>query len=78
MNTRLSLSENSPQYGRDRRFDVAQSRYRSHAGRMSAETKVLIVAILVVFALLHVVGGALMSRSNGAPADSGALMHQGD
>jgi hypothetical protein len=77
MSTKLSPREISP-YGQDRRFDAAQSKYRSHAGPMSAKTKVLVAAILVAFALLHLVGGALMSRSNGGRADTGGLMHRSD
>jgi hypothetical protein len=78
MSTKLSLRGTSPQYGQDRRSDAAQSKSRSRAVRMSVETKVLVAAILFVFALLHVVGGVLMSRSDGAPADTAGLMHRSD
>jgi hypothetical protein len=78
MITKLSLRETSPQYGSDHRFDAAQCKHRPHAGRMSAKAKVLAAAVLVVFALLHLVGGALISRSNGAPAETGGLMHRSD
>jgi hypothetical protein len=46
--------------------------------RMSVETKVVVAAIFVVFAILHVVGGTLISRSLGAPSESGARMHRSD
>jgi hypothetical protein len=75
MNTKLLLREADA----ERPWDAGQSQPRSHAGRMSLETKLVIAAVLVGFAILHAVGGTLLMRhSAGPPAETGAFMHRGD
>ncbi len=59
-------------------WDVARAKPRSQSGGISAGTTI-VIAILIVFAVLHIVGGTLiMERSARSPVETQAVMVWGD
>ena len=68
------LHELAPQSDGKRSWGAYQIVPRSHAGRMSIRMTALLAGILVIFAVVHVVGGTLLPARSYPPAQTQALI----
>jgi hypothetical protein len=70
-----ALHELAPQSDGKRSWGAYQVMPRSQVGRMSTRMTALVAAILVAFAVFHVVGGTLlMGRADQPPVRSATLI----
>jgi hypothetical protein len=74
------LSDSKSMTGQDASSDnFAAKRVPGASPVMSLKLKVLIVAVLVGFGILHIIGGTIMQRASGQqPIDAIMLMHNED
>jgi hypothetical protein len=63
----------------DRAEKYARPRTREASPETSLAVKIVIATVLVGFAILHIIAGAMIQQaSTGHPVDATLLMHKGD